>query len=115
MDRSRKAWYRMALENRFLKLKRDAFQEFFADLMERAHPGDFERTKTSGPKGDRGCDEPESAGESRAAACFGRASLRGAEGGIGVSGVVLPPARRTSRTSRFWDICGCLWFSVGQS
>jgi len=56
MDANRKPYYRTVFENRFLRAKRTAFQDLFADLMERAHPGDFQRIEAAGPKGDRGCD-----------------------------------------------------------
>ena len=56
MDASRKSWYRMAFKARFLECKWNAFQELFADIMERGHPDDFERIDPAGSRGDRGCD-----------------------------------------------------------
>ncbi|OQY42885.1 MAG: hypothetical protein B6240_13520 [Desulfobacteraceae bacterium 4572_87] len=40
--------------NEYLKLKRNEFQSWFADVMERAYPGDFQRVRQT--QGDRGCD-----------------------------------------------------------
>lgn len=56
MDTGRKSWFRMAFKARFLECKWNAFQELFADIMERSRPDDFERIDSAGPKGDHGCD-----------------------------------------------------------
>ncbi len=54
MDRISHDWYKTKFENEYLKLKRIQFQSRFADLMEIAFPGDFQRIRHS--QGDRGCD-----------------------------------------------------------
>lgn len=56
MDDTRTAYFRMLLRNRFLEAKRDAFQEFFVGLMQRAHSGDFVRTYSAGSHGDDNID-----------------------------------------------------------
>lgn len=56
MDGTRERWYRACFEIWFLKCRWKQFQEFFADIMERAHPNDFVRMAEAGAKGDRGCD-----------------------------------------------------------
>lgn len=50
----RMLWFRLSFKNRWLECMRDAFQELFAQIMERAHPGDFRRIRPS--PGDHGCD-----------------------------------------------------------
>ncbi len=54
MDRISHDWYKTKFENEYLKLKRIEFQSRFADIMEIAFPGDFQRIRHS--QGDRGCD-----------------------------------------------------------
>ena len=56
MDAARERWYRICFKSRFLECRWKQFQELFADIMERAHPGDFIRMGEAGPLGDRGCD-----------------------------------------------------------
>lgn len=46
--------YRTKCENQFLKFKRTEFQSWFANIMEKAYPGDYQRIRQS--QGDRGCD-----------------------------------------------------------
>jgi len=49
-----RAYYEKALECAFLRLKGNAFQDFFADLMEKRYPnGDFIRVRPWGNVGDR--------------------------------------------------------------
>lgn len=52
-ERTRRAWYRIALERDFLKKKGNAFQDYFADIMEMRYPGDFIRSRPWGSSGDR--------------------------------------------------------------
>ena len=54
MDRLRHDHCKTKFENEYLKLKRMEFQSRFADIMETAYPGDFQRIRHS--QGDRGCD-----------------------------------------------------------
>jgi hypothetical protein len=51
-ERTKRAWYRIALERDFLKKKGAAFQDFFSDIMEKRYPGDFIRTRPWGKEGD---------------------------------------------------------------
>jgi len=54
MDRSSRAFYELVFENKFLRLRASAFQDFFADLMEKGYPGgDFIRVRPWGRQGDR--------------------------------------------------------------
>lgn len=46
--------YRNKCENQFLKFKRTEFQSWFANIMGKAYPGDYQRIRQS--QGDRGCD-----------------------------------------------------------
>jgi hypothetical protein len=43
-------------ELRFLKSQGEAFQELFAEIMERRYPGDFQRVRPHGRSGDHKCD-----------------------------------------------------------
>ena len=54
MDQLKIRFFRQAAEIRYLKLKRNAFQDWFGDLMTRQHPDDFLRIRLS--KGDGGLD-----------------------------------------------------------
>jgi hypothetical protein len=58
MQRHEETWYWMHFENRFLRLKREAFQGWFVEIMELAYPGDFTGTRqgTSKGGGDLSCD-----------------------------------------------------------
>lgn len=47
-------WYKVKCQIEYLKLKRNEFQSWFADVMEKAYPGDFQRVRQT--QGDRGCD-----------------------------------------------------------
>ena len=54
MDSITQAFYRHRFEIAFLRKKGNAFQDFFADIMEKAHqPGDFVRVRPWGKEGDR--------------------------------------------------------------
>jgi len=46
----------MRLENAFAKHHEARFQDLFADIMERAHPGNYQRTRAAGSRGDVGFD-----------------------------------------------------------
>ena len=45
--------YELRFENYYLRLRGEAFQDFFADIMEKRHPQDFCRTKPWGQRGDQ--------------------------------------------------------------
>jgi hypothetical protein len=53
MDITEQRWYDLMFENRFMKLKGIEFQNFFADIMERRFPSDFQRVRPWGRSGDR--------------------------------------------------------------
>ena len=54
MDETQQQYiYEKLFEVAFLRRKGDAFQDFFADIMERCYPGDFMRTRPWGKIGDR--------------------------------------------------------------
>jgi hypothetical protein len=50
------AWYDVLLENRYLKAVGNDFQNLFVQIMERAHPGDFQAVGLWGTVGDLKCD-----------------------------------------------------------
>lgn len=52
MDGYARAFYEQKLINAYLRKRGNAFQDFFADLMEKAHPGDFMRVCPWGSAGD---------------------------------------------------------------
>lgn len=52
-ERTKRAWYRIAVERDFLKKKGNAFQDFFSDIMEKRYPCDFIRVRPWGNVGDR--------------------------------------------------------------
>jgi len=54
MDILKTNWYKTSCEIKFLKFKRERFQDWFADIMTKAYPGDYQRIRPS--KGDQGCD-----------------------------------------------------------
>jgi hypothetical protein len=58
MDAASLDWFKLHLENRFLKSKRDLFQQLVCDILERRYPGDFKRIRQGTQKGggDGGCD-----------------------------------------------------------
>ncbi|MBA3406017.1 MAG: hypothetical protein H0U13_15265 [Gemmatimonadaceae bacterium] len=49
-------WFALRCQGVMFTRRGTAFQDFFADLMEAAHPGDFERVRPYGNKGDLKCD-----------------------------------------------------------
>lgn len=53
MDSVARAFYELKFETAYLKKKGNEFQCFFADIMEKAHPGDFIRVRPWGKVGDR--------------------------------------------------------------
>lgn len=53
LDRVQAAFYDLAFENYYLKLKGEAFQDFFASIMEAKYPSDFIRSRPWGKLGDR--------------------------------------------------------------
>ncbi len=48
--------FELRFRARFLSCRGNAFQDFFADLMEASHRGDFERIRAAGPSGDHKAD-----------------------------------------------------------
>lgn len=48
------SWYKAKVEAKFYRFRREEFQSWFSDIMERAYPSDFHKIRLS--KGDRGCD-----------------------------------------------------------
>lgn len=53
MDEVAKAFYELKFLNSYLRKKGNEFQDFFADIMEKAHPADFIRVRPWGVVGDR--------------------------------------------------------------
>lgn len=53
MDLVSQSWYDVVFERDFLKRKGNAFQDFFCEIMEKCHPGDFIRVRPWGNVGDR--------------------------------------------------------------
>ncbi len=53
MDRMSRSWYELAFERDFLKKTGNSFQDFFCEIMEKCHPGDFQRIRPWGRAGDR--------------------------------------------------------------
>jgi hypothetical protein len=49
-------WFALLVQRAMFTKRGTAFQDFFAELMEAAHPGDFERVRPYGNQGDRKCD-----------------------------------------------------------
>lgn len=56
MDRLSRAWYQREAELLLRKKQGNEFQDFFSDCMELAHPGDFQRIRPYGNRGDLKCD-----------------------------------------------------------
>jgi hypothetical protein len=56
LDELRRSYYNLRIERDYLKLKGTEFQNWFADIMERCHPGDFIRVRPWGARGDEKCD-----------------------------------------------------------
>lgn len=54
MDRLQRGYFRQSAELRFLKLKRQEFQSWFGEIMEKAHPDDYENIRLT--QGDGGLD-----------------------------------------------------------
>jgi hypothetical protein len=52
MDAHSRRWYQQECRYRLRSLQGNAFQDFFAHLMEIAHPGDFQRIRPYGSEGD---------------------------------------------------------------
>ena len=53
MDDLSRAYYEVVLENKFLKKKGNEFQNFFSEIMEKCHLGDFQRVRPWGKSGDK--------------------------------------------------------------
>lgn len=49
-------WFTLCFDGKFLRLRGNSFQDFFADLMEAVYPSDFERVRPYGNRGDLKCD-----------------------------------------------------------
>ena len=49
-------WFGLKVQGAVLTKRGSAFQDFFADIMEAAHPRDFERIRPYGNRGDLKCD-----------------------------------------------------------
>ncbi len=49
-------WFGLKFQGAAHTKRGTAFQDFFADIMEAVHPGDFERVRAYGNKGDLKCD-----------------------------------------------------------
>lgn len=49
-------WFELKFHAAFLSKRGTAFQDFFADLMDAAYPGDFQRVRPYGNRGDLKCD-----------------------------------------------------------
>jgi hypothetical protein len=58
MDADSLEWFRTHLEVRYLKARREQFQQLVCDILERRYPGDFKRIRQGTAKGggDGGCD-----------------------------------------------------------
>jgi hypothetical protein len=53
MDNLMRAYYEAIFEKEFLKRKGTIFQDFFSEIMEKCHPGDFQRVRPWGNEGDK--------------------------------------------------------------
>lgn len=53
MDRLSRIFYEQTLELAFFKKTGDEYQDFFSEVMEKRHPGDFQRVRPWGNVGDR--------------------------------------------------------------
>ena len=56
MDELSRIWFRTECRDRLRSAQGTAFQDLFADLMELAFPGDFQRVRPYGNQGDQKCD-----------------------------------------------------------
>jgi hypothetical protein len=52
MESFARAYYELLFKVRFMEARGDAFQDFFAEVMEKRHVGDFHRVTTWGARGD---------------------------------------------------------------
>jgi hypothetical protein len=53
MDKLTRAYYEAMFKVAYLEKGGNAFQDFFSDIMEKCHPGDFQRVRPWGNTGDR--------------------------------------------------------------
>ena len=53
MDKLKRSYYEVIFENTYLKKGGNEFQDFFSEIMEKCHPGDFQRVRPWGNTGDR--------------------------------------------------------------
>jgi hypothetical protein len=53
MDRFMRAYYEVVFEKDYLKKNGNEFQDFFSEIMEKCHPGDFQRVRPWGRDGDK--------------------------------------------------------------
>jgi len=53
MDKLKRAYYELRFEIAYLKKGGNEFQDFFSEIMEKCHPGDFQRVRPWGSDGDR--------------------------------------------------------------
>ncbi len=56
MDRLSRAWYEKDIALALRSKQGNEFQDFFSQYMELAHPGDFQRVRAYGNRGDLKCD-----------------------------------------------------------
>src|SRR5579864_2919048 len=52
MDKLKRSYYELCFENAYLKKVGNEFQDFFSEIMEKCHPGDFQRVRPWGNAGD---------------------------------------------------------------
>lgn len=53
MDKLKRSYYEAIFERDYLKKRGSEFQDFFSEIMEKCHPGDFQRVRPWGNAGDR--------------------------------------------------------------
>ena len=53
MDKATRAYYEMLFKVAYMEKRGNAFQDFFSDIMEKCHPGDFQRVRPWGSDGDK--------------------------------------------------------------
>ena len=53
MDQFRRSYYEVVFKNLYLEKSENEFQDFFCEIMEKCHPGDFQRVCPWGNIGDR--------------------------------------------------------------
>ncbi len=53
MDQFRRSYYEVVFKNLYLEKDGNEFQDFFSEIMEKCHPGDFQRVRPWGNAGDR--------------------------------------------------------------